>query len=338
MKLFAILLFFVLVSSQLFSQPEIDSSEEVFDKVDIDASFPGGDKAWIKFLQTHLNANVPVDNGAPAGKYTVWVQFIVDKEGNVTALNPLTTQGYGMEAEVMRILKLVPKWTPASQNGRLVKAYRKQPVTFIIEDASFSVDFISGNQVLFIGVDNPIAVTASKVKPKNIAVSISRGTISGSEGNYIVRVNKVERTTITIYNKEKEFGEYSVLATYPSAADSTNPLIRKMKPQDLTWESAGINPEFPGGEKEWQKFLQKNLDKSVPASRGAKKGEYTVWITFFVDKDGRPSDWQVVTNPGYGMNEEALRIVKNVPAWTPAIQGGQKVKCLKQVAITFELE
>jgi protein TonB len=37
-----------------------------------------------------------------------------------------------MEEEVMRVIKRGPKWIPASQNGRLVKAYRKQPVTFVV--------------------------------------------------------------------------------------------------------------------------------------------------------------------------------------------------------------
>jgi protein TonB len=39
-----------------------------------------------------------------------------------------------MEDEVIRVLKLSPRWKPASQNGRFVKAYRKQPVTFVIEE------------------------------------------------------------------------------------------------------------------------------------------------------------------------------------------------------------
>lgn len=43
---------------------------------------------------------------------------------------PLTKYGYGMEQEVIRILKRSPKWIPAKQFGRAVSAYRIQPVTF----------------------------------------------------------------------------------------------------------------------------------------------------------------------------------------------------------------
>ena len=41
----------------------------------------GGEMAWRKFLEKKLNPNVPVDNGAPAGIYKVYVQFVVNKEG-----------------------------------------------------------------------------------------------------------------------------------------------------------------------------------------------------------------------------------------------------------------
>ena len=111
----------------------VDSSvNKIFEKVDIEASFPGGDMAWRRYLETNANGQVASDNGAPDGTYTVIVQFIVDKEGNISNVSALTQYGYGMEKEVMRIIKIGPKWIPAIQNGQPVKAYRKQPLTFIV--------------------------------------------------------------------------------------------------------------------------------------------------------------------------------------------------------------
>ncbi len=115
---------------------EKNGVNKIFDEVEIDASFPGGDNDWRKYLQRTLNAAVPVENGAPAGTYTVIVQFIVDKEGNISDVKALTRHGYCMEAEVMRVIRKGPKWEPAIQNGRMVKAYRKQPVTFQVIDES----------------------------------------------------------------------------------------------------------------------------------------------------------------------------------------------------------
>jgi len=114
--------------------PDNDTTDDykVFSKVEIEASFPGGNDAWRRFLERNLDGYVAVKNGAPAGTYTVLVQFIVDKEGNVTDPKALTNHGYGMEAEVIRLLKKAPHWIPAVQDGRKVKAYRKQPVTFMV--------------------------------------------------------------------------------------------------------------------------------------------------------------------------------------------------------------
>jgi len=95
--------------------------------VEIEAKFTGN---WEKFLRNNLRGEVPVDNGAPVGDYTIEVQFVVDVDGNVSDIKPLTNLGYGMEQEAVRVLKKATKWEPAIQNGHKVKAYRKQRITF----------------------------------------------------------------------------------------------------------------------------------------------------------------------------------------------------------------
>ena len=115
--------------------PGIDTAtlNKIFTKVDIEASYPGGDVAWRKFLENNLDPTIPLKKKAPTGTYTVVIQFIVDKEGKISDITALTNLGYGMEAEVIRLISIAPKWKPAMQNGRPVKAYRKQPVTFLVE-------------------------------------------------------------------------------------------------------------------------------------------------------------------------------------------------------------
>jgi TonB-dependent SusC/RagA subfamily outer membrane receptor len=112
---------------------QIQVDNKIFEKVEVDPSFPGGEGAWREFLEHHLNTEIPIKLNAPDGTYTVWVQFIVDKEGNVSNIKPLTDFGYGMEKEALRIINLSAKWIPAKQNGHMVKAYRKQPITFVVK-------------------------------------------------------------------------------------------------------------------------------------------------------------------------------------------------------------
>lgn len=115
---------------QIIEVKKEDDENKIFDKVEIEASFPGGDGKWRRYLETNCNGQVASDNGAPEGTYTTVVQFVVDKEGNISDVKALTNHGYGMEEEAMRTIKKGPKWIPAVQNGRQVKAYRKQPITF----------------------------------------------------------------------------------------------------------------------------------------------------------------------------------------------------------------
>lgn len=117
---------------KVIEEKKDDDENKIFEKVEIEASFKGGESAWRKYLERNLNANTPVDNGAPEGTYTVIIQFVVDRDGTISDVKPLTKRGYGMEDEAMRVIKRGPPWEPAIQNGRKVKAYRKQPITFIV--------------------------------------------------------------------------------------------------------------------------------------------------------------------------------------------------------------
>lgn len=115
---------------QIVEEKKEEDENHIFDKVEIEASYPGGDSKWRQYLERSLNASVPVDNGAPEGTYTTVIQFVVDKEGNISDVVAKTSHGYGMEEEAIKVIKKGPRWIPAVQNGRQVKAYRKQPITF----------------------------------------------------------------------------------------------------------------------------------------------------------------------------------------------------------------
>ncbi len=121
--------------TQVVDLPKKDDDEnKVFNKVEVEAGFPGGEAAWRRYLQNNLNANTPVDNGAAEGTYQVIVRFIVSKDGSISDVVAETKFGFGMEDEAVKIIKKGPKWTPALQNGRNVNAYRRQPITFVVQE------------------------------------------------------------------------------------------------------------------------------------------------------------------------------------------------------------
>jgi len=120
--------------SNVIEAPKVDDEATIFVRVENEAEFPGGHKAWVRYLQQHLNPNTPFDNGAPNGTYQVIVKFVVSKDGTISDVNGETKFGYGMEEEAIKIIKRGPKWKPALQNGNNVNAYRRQPITFVVEE------------------------------------------------------------------------------------------------------------------------------------------------------------------------------------------------------------
>lgn len=200
---------FVQISISLVSQtldfPDSTTSENrIFEKVDFEATFPGGLPAWKKHLEKNLKPTVPIDNGAPVGNYTVVVQFIVDKEGVVSDIKALTNFGYGMEQEVIRVIQKGPRWLAANQNGRKVKAYRKQPITFVVEADGFEI-IMKEKYVLYTGIQNAISINVDRTKNEDLELRISQGSIVANDdsGNYIINVTNPGRAILNINNKEK---------------------------------------------------------------------------------------------------------------------------------------
>lgn len=116
-----------------------------------------------------------------------------------------------MEDEVVRIIEKSGNWTPALQNGKAVNAYRKQPVTFVVDEDGFEVNS-KVPYTLFAGIDNEITVNVKRVSPANVNLMITKGNIITTvDGKFIARLTQPGRVTITVYNKknDKELGAAS---------------------------------------------------------------------------------------------------------------------------------
>jgi len=101
--------------------------DRTFTKVEIESEYPGGSPAWQRYLNKTLRyPQEAIDNEIQG---TVVIQFIVDKEGNVSDVEAVSGPEE-LRAEAIRVIKKSGTWTPAEQNGRKVKSYKKQPIVF----------------------------------------------------------------------------------------------------------------------------------------------------------------------------------------------------------------
>lgn len=104
--------------------------DKTFTKVEIESSYPGGAAAWQRYLNRNLRyPQDAIDNEIQG---TIVVQFIVDKEGNVSNVEAVSGPKE-LRDEAVRVIQKSGKWTPAIQNGRQVKSYKKQPIVFRLE-------------------------------------------------------------------------------------------------------------------------------------------------------------------------------------------------------------
>ncbi len=104
--------------------------DQTFTKVEIESSYPGGPGAWARYLNKTLRYPQEAQDNEIQGP--VVVQFIVDRAGTVTDVEAISGP-MELRDEAVRVIKRSGKWTPAVQNGRQVKSYKKQPIVFRLE-------------------------------------------------------------------------------------------------------------------------------------------------------------------------------------------------------------
>ena len=109
----------------------VSDSTKVFTMVESPAAFHGGANAWRIYLENNLNYPKKAIRKNIQG--VVRVQFIVDKEGNISEVVALNDPSGGLAEEAVRIIKAGPRWKPAEQNHKKVIYRHIQSLTFKLE-------------------------------------------------------------------------------------------------------------------------------------------------------------------------------------------------------------
>ncbi len=96
-----------------------------------------------------------------------------------------------------------------------------------------------------------------------------------------------------------------------------------------------VPPTFPGGMDKFYKYLSKSIKYPPMAAENNIQGK--VFASFVVEKDGTLTDIEVVRSLGAGTDEEAIRVLKASPSWTPGVQNGKQVRVKYNIPISFSL-
>ncbi len=106
------------------------SSKKIYSKVEVEAVFPGGQKGWSNYLMTHLK--YPEEAQKKEIQGLVVAQFVVNTNGALSDIKIIKSPSKILSDETLRIIKNSGKWIPASNNGEIVKSYKRQPIHFVL--------------------------------------------------------------------------------------------------------------------------------------------------------------------------------------------------------------
>ena len=123
----------VLKAKEEIAQPEPPKEDEnkVFDVVEEQPSFPGGQGALMQWLRDNIKYPVIAAENGIEGR--VIVQFVVSKSGSISNVNVVRGVDPSLDKEAVRVVSNMPNWTPGKQNGTTVNVRYTLPVTFKLQ-------------------------------------------------------------------------------------------------------------------------------------------------------------------------------------------------------------
>lgn len=134
----------LLLSANLFAQQGATGAkgkatvpaahDTVYSQVQVDrrAIYPGGTSAWEAFFAK--NHKYPEVAKASGLQTTVVVRFVIQKDGSVTDPEIICSSHPLFTEEVLRLLKIMPKWKPALKRGKPCASYYKLPFIFQLKE------------------------------------------------------------------------------------------------------------------------------------------------------------------------------------------------------------
>lgn len=201
-----IYLIVLLVPTYLKAQVSSDTTEakkNALKIVEKEAQFNGGIPELIKFLTKNLNYPEPMRKKALQGKTTV--EFVVCSDGGICDVKIINSAGRLFDEEAIRVIKMMPNWTPGEQAGQKVSSYYSLPISYVLDADEDSYKehtlvplFYADEQVQFEGgeyamqsfIDRNIQLTA---KRKSFSVLLEFDVSATGETSNIICETEMDK-------------------------------------------------------------------------------------------------------------------------------------------------
>lgn len=178
-----------------------NTEEQVFTVVEEMPEYPGGMSEFMKFIAKNIKYPADALQGKVEGR--VIARFVVCKDGSISDIEIMRSVSPSLDAEAVRVLKLMPKWKPGRQRGRAVPVKFTVPVTFRLEKPKTDA-----------------ASPSVSALPKDVAVFVDGKRIGEKE---FAAINPKQIELIKVIKDKSKLGEYGV-------TDKNGVILIKMKP------------------------------------------------------------------------------------------------------------
>ncbi|WP_455630512.1 TonB family protein, partial [Parabacteroides sp.] len=111
--------------------PVEETKEETLTVVDVMPQYPGGDRELLKFIAQSIKYPTDAQEAGVQGR--VICSFVVDKKGNIVEPKIIRGIDPSLDAEALRVIGMMPRWTPGRQDGKTVRVLYTVPITFRLQ-------------------------------------------------------------------------------------------------------------------------------------------------------------------------------------------------------------
>ncbi len=188
---------------------------EVFTVVEAMPEYPGGMGEFMKFIAQHIQ--YPADALQAKLQGRVIARFVVREDGSVSDIEILRSISPSLDAEAIRVLKLMPKWKPGTQRGKAVAVKYTVPVTFRLEKPQTDTAAPAAQTD---NAQTDAAPASDSAIPKDVAVFVDGKRIGEKE---FAAINPKQIEFVKVIKDKSKLGEYGV-------TDKNGVILIKMKP------------------------------------------------------------------------------------------------------------
>ena len=275
--------------------PANDDPEKVFQVVEVQPEFPGGQQEMMKYLQSNLKYPEAAKAAGAEGK--AFVQFVVKADGSISDVQIMRSTGNeSLDAEALRVVKAMPKWRPAMNKGKAVNVKFVLPIVYKLPKEA------NGNGVYIPeqGREKLLVVSGGAIYDGNIN-DIDPLTIESIE------IVKFPDLTPELQEKLKQTGKEAVM--YINFKKEKN---ASAAGNEAVFTVCEKMPEYSGGQQELMKYLNTKTKYPKEARDAEVMGK--VFVRFLVQKDGTIAEASVLKGEysKYVYSAEAISLKNHI--------------------------